>query len=156
MITGRAVNPLTYCPLSQPPDTFNFSAKSSTVSKPDHDSPSLVPLKTLGLSAQSIQQLQQRLKSNDDSLFHAGRLLNGKTYVVTQNDKLYYGWPNALREIPVPHATRTRCIDKQTRDYTAANGLRIRVQAKNAQHKAQASLRLFGLSLPLPHFRQIG
>jgi hypothetical protein len=117
-------------------------------------SPTLSPLQRLGVNPQSQARLSRLLQATGDQPYHAGRLLNGKVYLVTQNDKLFYGWPNALRAIPVTQAMRSRCLNEQLRDYTAENGLHLRIRTKNNQRTSSMRSNLWGLPLPLPHFRQ--
>lgn len=120
--------------------------------------PNLFSLQKLGISIAEAFQLVAQLKRSNDTLYHAGKLLNGKTYLVSANDQVFYGKPGQMQPIPVIHAYRTKCIGQQKRVLETANGLKITIQAKNGQPAiAQVSQRFWNnkLSFTVPHLRQV-
>lgn len=112
-------------------------------------------LQPLGIPAASIPKLARQMQETNDQLYHAGRLLNGKAYVITTQDKVYYGWPYALKPQTVTHMTMNRCINEQIRDYTTSNGMRFRVTTRNQHRTANVYPAWLGQhSLPIPNIKQ--
>lgn len=120
--------------------------------------PNLFSLQKLGISTAEAFQVLTQLKRSNDTLYHAGKLLNGKTYLISANDQVFYGKAGQMQPMPVVHAYRTKCIGQQKRVLETANGLTITIQAQNGQPTtAQVSQRFWNtkLAFTVPHLRQM-
>jgi hypothetical protein len=125
------------------------------VSRP---APGLFSLEKLGLSPMEAFQILIQLQRSNDTLYHGGKLLNGKTYLVSANDQLFYGKPGQIQLVPVVHAYRTKCIGQQKRVLETASGLKITIHVQNGQPAtAKISQRFWNnkLSCQIPQLRHM-
>lgn len=97
-------------------------------------------------------KLDTRLTLTHDRPYHAGRLLNGKIYLITHNDQVYYGTPQELEKLKLTSITRTKCINQQERTFQSEDGLFFRVKKQAASVSGPW---YFGLHLPIAHWQQI-
>jgi hypothetical protein len=109
----------------------------------------------LGLQPVTALKLDLQLDLAHDTPYHGGQLLNGKIYLITNQDEIYYGSPNDLKKLMVTSATRTKCINRQERTFRTEEGLFFRVSNRNGKQTATVSAPwLCGLSFTMPHLRQ--
>ncbi len=117
--------------------------------------PSYLRLQGLGIQPVTALKLDLRLDLAHDTPYHGGQLLNGKIYLITKQDQVYYGSPNALKKLAVTSATRTKCINQQERTFNTEEGLFFRVSNRNGKQTAIVSVPwLCGLRFKMPHLRQ--
>jgi len=143
---------------------YLFAASHDSLEKTQqNDNPASDPqstedkrLQQVGLTPQTIQALRSKLDDDKDYLYHAGRLINGKVYVISGKNKVYYGTPNdPLKSLNIVHQTTSRCIDQQVRGYIADNGLQLKVTTHNNHRSARVSTVIHGgIPLPVPQIKQ--
>jgi hypothetical protein len=106
-------------------------------------------LQLLGVPESHAEDILNHLEG--DQPYHAGKLINGKVYLITQNDNIYYGNPGNLQKLEGVQAYRTRCVDQQVRKYHTPDGLSFTVSYKNT---ASVTTKLLCLTVPIPHRKQ--
>ncbi|WP_373532255.1 hypothetical protein [Vampirovibrio sp.] len=148
-----ALNPIPAITPASPAASWNTSSLAIPTPNPGA---ALIALQTVGIQTSEAFRLLTCLQRDHDTFYHAGKLLNGKAYLVSNNDQLFYGKPGQMKAIQVIQAYRTKCIGQQKRVLDAENGFTITIQAQNAQPvTAQAHQRYWRhLSLKIPHSRQ--
>lgn len=127
----------------------NFSPQTATTVSPSA-LPILLALQGAGIHPAEGSWILYQLAKNNDTPYHAALLMNGKAYVVSQNDRIFYGEPGKLKPLKVVATWRTKCLDEQTRYLDTNAGLEIRIQAKNGLKHSLVKRRLisrFGIPL---------
>jgi|GEM_PF-7002310 hypothetical protein len=122
---------------------------------PTSEQPTFKQLRRLGLWPNEAVKLDIRLADDQDAPYFGGRLLNGKIYLLTRNDHVYYGTAQRMEKLAVTSATRTRCVDRQERTYETANGLLFRVKSHQGGKTAKAVIPGWWGKLPMPHWRTV-
>ena len=116
-------------------------------------------LSSVGLPQRSIRFLANALNTTGDIPLHAGQLWNGKIYVVTQRNQLYYGPPHNLQKLEA-HVTRTRSLHEEGeefREFRANNGsLAVRITTREGSQSATVKTPWFfgTCRLPMPHYSE--
>lgn len=133
---------------SRDPQPQNASQKQSTApakQTPTHFQGGDRPTSTLnkllkaGIDRQAASAMNISLAQQGDFPYHAGTLASGHIFVVSNQDRVFLGYPDELTEFPVNTAFRTRCIDNQKRVLESAGGLRITIEEQNGIRTAKAS-----------------
>lgn len=132
--------------------------------RPSHEVAPLMAQKAKPLTdTQKLELLGVPKKHADDILnhlegdqpYHAGKLINGNVYLLTQNDNVYYGKPNNLQKLEGVQAHRTKCIDQQVRKYHTPDGLSFTVSYQKGQgYSASATTKFLCLNVPMLHSRE--
>ncbi len=125
-------------------DSYSFSSENDVSKLADK----LCPLK---LTLQDLQYLASSLKdkkgfANEDKLYHAGKLKDGRAFIITQQDQIYLGKPNHLKRLNQVESKHFRYQDSsqnyeehRTLGDDSTESLLITVTTKNNQKKAEIS-----------------
>lgn len=112
--------------------------------------PMLLALQEAGIHPAEGSWILYQLAKEQDIPYHAALLLNGKAFVISQQDRAFYGPPGNLKPMKVIEAWRTKCPDEQTRVVKMDNGLEIRIKTQNGLKTSKAYQERKGpLILPL-------
>lgn len=68
--------------------------------------------------------------------------MNGKAYVVSQNDRVFYGKPGKLEPQQVVDSWRTKCLNEQTRYLKTDTGLEFTIHSVNGLKHSLVKRRL--------------
>ena len=121
--------------------TFSFINKTELLKLEDK-------LALLELSKTDIQYLERCLKTknhfvNDDSLYHAGKLKDGRVFIITKQGYIYLGKPNELKQLTQVESKHFHFQDPHKNKYTyrtladdSTESLFIMVATVNNQIKA--------------------
>lgn len=123
--------------------------------RPVSEQPTFKQLRRLGLQPSAAVKLDIHLSDDKDIPYCGGRLLNGKIYLITEQDQVYYGTSQGLEKLTVTSATRTRCVNQQVRTYETANGLTFRVASHQGAKSVKAIVPGWWGRLPVPHWRKV-
>lgn len=108
-------------------------------------------LRAAGLDNEESSSITRAMAQQQNTPFYVGRLLNGKTYLVSTGDEVYYGNSGNMVKVPVTEAYRNKSIDHPKRVLTLENGLRITIEGAGAKKKSTVQKKMMGLWLPIPH-----
>lgn len=123
------------------------STKSRPAVKP---LPILLALQGAGIHPAEGSWLLYQLAKEGDRPYHAALLMNGKSCVISQNDRVFYGQPGKLEPQKVVHSWRTKCLNEQSRYIKTENGLEITLHVKGGLKSVRINRQISGpLRLPL-------
>lgn len=103
----------------------------------------LQTLVNAGLPDESSRKLIIQLAQTGDYPYHVGKLLNGNIFLVTNQDRVFFGKPEQFKELKVVEQARTKCFNQQKRFLETDNGLRITLESKNGIQSAVQVSELF-------------
>lgn len=152
---NRPVQRYSYHPVPRATQFGKMAAISSTPNVQDLAKHTIANLQGLGIPEKQAEDILKQLSLNNDKPYHAGKLWNGKVYLVSRQDTVYYGTPTQLKRLEPIQAYRTKCFDSQTRHYQTADGFSLVVIRKHDKQWAIASGSLLGMSVKLPQMRQV-
>lgn len=105
----------------------NYKTPTSTLEK----------MKKVGIDELTARNLNIQLSKNGDFPYETGKLPSGQFFVVTNEDRLFTGPANQLKETSVESSFRTRCVNNQKRVVESSTGYRITVQENNGIRRSK-------------------
>lgn len=105
----------------------NYKTPTSTLEK----------MKKVGIDELTARNLNIQLSKSGDFPYETGKLPGGQFFVVTNEDRLFTGSANQLKETSVQNSLRTRCINNQKRVVESSTGYRITVQENNGVRRSK-------------------